>query len=57
MATTTVKITKRDRYSEIIACLTAAGASADLIAFCEAEIAALDKKSVKAKEAAAALAQ
>ena len=50
---TTTKITKRDRYAAIIAILKTAG-EADLVTFCENEIALLDKKSVKAKETAAA---
>lgn len=53
MATTT-KITKRDRYTSIIDILKDVNADADLVEFCEGEIALLDKKSAKAKETAAA---
>lgn len=52
--TTTTKITKRDRYTSIIDILKDVNADADLVAFCEGEIALLDKKSAKAKETAAA---
>ena len=56
--TKTTKITKRDRYNELITVLNGAmlneTAKQDLIEFCEAQIAQLDKKSDKAKEAAAA---
>lgn len=52
---TTTKITKRDRYTALIAVLKAADTvDTDLIDFCENEIALLDKKSAKAKETAAA---
>ena len=52
---TTTKITKRDRYTALIAVLKAADTvDTDLIEFCENEIALLDKKSAKAKETAAA---
>ena len=50
---TTVKITKKDRYNEIIKLLTGIDGTGDLIDFCEAEIAHLDQKSEKAKEKAA----
>lgn len=52
MATTT-KITKKDRYNEIIAILTGIDGTDELIDFCEAEIGHLDQKSAKAKEKAA----
>lgn len=51
--TNTTKITKRDRYEAIIEILTNAGADADLIEMCQAEIAMIDRKSEKAREAAA----
>lgn len=54
MTTATTKITKRDRYTSIIDILKDVNADADLVAFCEGEIALLDKKSAKAKETAAA---
>lgn len=47
----TTKITKRDRYNSIIAIL--GDTNPDLVAFCQNEIALLDKKASKAKEAAA----
>ena len=52
--TATTKITKRDRYTSIIDILKDVNADADLVIFCEGEIALLDKKSAKAKETAAA---
>jgi hypothetical protein len=52
--TATTKITKRDRYTSIIDILKDVNADADLVTFCEGEIALLDKKSAKAKETAAA---
>ena len=54
MTTATNKITKRDRYTSIIDILKDVNADADLVTFCEGEIALLDKKSAKAKETAAA---
>lgn len=54
MTTATTKITKRDRYTSIIDILKDVNADPDLVTFCEGEIALLDKKSTKAKEAAAA---
>ena len=54
MTTATTKITKRDRYISIIDILKDVNADADLVTFCEGEIALLDKKSAKAKETAAA---
>ena len=54
MTTATTKITKRDRYTSIIDILKDVNADADLVAFCEGEVALLDKKSAKAKETAAA---
>ena len=54
MTTATTKITKRDRYTSIIDILKDVNADADLVTFCEGEIALLDKKSAKAKETAAA---
>lgn len=53
MTTSTTKITKRDRYTDIIAVLEAANADTELVEFCENEIALLDKKAAKAKETAA----
>lgn len=50
---TNTKITKRERYTQIIDILTTVEADADLVAFCQNEIDLLDKKSAKAKEAAA----
>lgn len=52
--TKTTKITKKDRYNEIITILTDIDGASDLIDFCETEIAFLDKKAEKAKKAAAA---
>lgn len=50
----TAKITKRDRYTALIAFLKSAETvDTDLVEFCENEIALLDKKAVKAKERAA----
>lgn len=46
----TVKITKRENYTNIINVLTEIGGHEDLVAFAEAEIALLDKKAAKAKE-------
>ena len=52
---TNTKITIRDRFNSIIEVLSAdATANADLIEFCQAEIAKLDKKAEKAKAASAA---
>lgn len=52
---TTTKITKRDRYTALIAILKSAEVvDSDLVEFCENEIALLDKKATKAKETAAA---
>lgn len=52
---TTTKITKRDRYTALIAILKSAEVvDTDLVEFCENEIALLDKKAAKAKETAAA---
>lgn len=61
MATsTTTKITKRDRFTTLLTLIDAACEAdwagydfTDLAEFCEKEIAALDNKAVKAKEAAA----
>ena len=50
MANTEKKITKRDRYEEIKALLAD---NADIVAFCDNEIALLDGKAAKAKERAA----
>jgi hypothetical protein len=47
------RVTKKDRFNAIITALTAAGADAELVAFCEAEIALLEKKAATAKAAAA----
>ena len=47
---TNTKITIRDRFNSIIEVLsTDATTNADLIEFCQAEIAKLDKKAEKAK--------
>lgn len=49
------KFTNKDRFTAIIATLTGAEAEVptdELIAFCEKQIDALDRKSVKAKEKA-----
>lgn len=52
---TTTKITKRDRYTALIAILESTEiVDTDLIEFCQGEIALLDKKAAKAKETAAA---
>lgn len=52
---TTTKITKRDRYTALIAILKSAEVvDTDLVEFCENEIVLLDKKAAKAKETAAA---
>ena len=51
------KITKRDMFTNIINVFQTGESAydpADVIAFCEKEIAALDSKAVKAKERAAA---
>lgn len=53
MTKTTDKITKKDRYNQIIAILTDIEDASDLIDFCEHEIELLDKKSAKAKATAA----
>ena len=48
---TTTKITKRDRYTALIAILNSAETvDTDLVEFCENEIALLDKKAAKVKE-------
>ena len=48
------KITKKDNYNSIIKILSSLDADhSDLIDFCEAQIAQLDKKAAKAKDAAA----
>lgn len=48
------KITKKDNYNSIIKVLSSLDADySDLIDFCEAQIAQLDKKAAKAKDAAA----
>lgn len=54
MSNTTVKVTKTDRFNAIVDFLNANGADAELIAFCEGELALLAKRSAKAKETAAA---
>ena len=47
------KITKKDNYNSIIKVLSSLDADySDLIDFCEAQIAQLDKKAAKAKDAA-----
>jgi membrane protein involved in colicin uptake len=46
----TVKITKRENYTNIINVLTEIGGHEDLVAFAEAEIVLLDKKAAKAAE-------
>ncbi len=52
---TNAKITKKDRFASIIDILSVdAAANADLIDFCENEIALLEKKAAKAKETAKA---
>ena len=51
---TEVKVTKRERFNEIIDVLNTIDGTADLVAFVEAQIALLDKKAIKAKERAAA---
>lgn len=51
MANTEKKITKRDRFEEIKALLAD---NADIVAFCDNEIALLDGKAEKAKARAAA---
>lgn len=51
MANTEKKITKRERYEEI---KTLLADNADIVAFCDNEIALLDGKAAKAKERAAA---
>ena len=51
------KITKRDMFTNIINVFQTGDSAydpADVIAFCEKEIAALDSKAIKAKERAAA---
>lgn len=51
------KITKREKYEALIAALTTGECEidpAELVEFCKTEIAALDRKSAKAKETAAA---
>lgn len=53
MTKITEKMTKKDKFNAIIEILVDAEDASDLIDFCEAEIAALDKKSAKAKAAAA----
>lgn len=47
------RITKKDRFIAIKEVLAGAGASEDLTAFCDAEIALLDKKAAAAKAAKA----
>ena len=54
MTNSTVKVTKTDRFNAIVNFLNANGGDAELIAFCEGEIALLAKRSAKAKETAAA---
>lgn len=49
----TTKITKKMRYEGLIDILKNIDADVEYIEFCENEIALLDKKAVKAKEAAA----
>lgn len=44
------KMTKKEMFEKIMAAMTA---DAEVVEFCEKEIAALDKKAAKAKEAAA----
>ena len=55
--TNTTKMTKKDRYTKLIDILKGAMATdadvTDLVEFCEAQIAQLDKKAEKAKETAA----
>lgn len=51
---TEVKVTKRERFNEIIDVLNTIDGTEDLVAFVEAQIALLDKKAAKAKETAAA---
>lgn len=55
--TETVKVTKRDYYNNIIQAMQTGEVSidpVDIVAFCENEIAMLDRKAEKAKERAAA---
>lgn len=61
MTTTATKLTKRDRFNTILTLIAAAADAGwegydfeDLTDFANREIASLDKKSAKAKEAAAA---
>ena len=55
--TNATKITKKDRYNQLVEILNGATATdeqkTDLVDFCLAQIEQLDKKSAKAKEAAA----
>lgn len=56
MENTTVKYTKRDKYNAIKAMFADGSCDIDatvIIEFCDAELAALDNKAVKAKEFAA----
>lgn len=57
MTNETVKVTKKDYYNNIIQAMKTGEVSidpVDIIAFCENEIAMLDRKAEKAKERAAA---
>jgi hypothetical protein len=49
---TEIKITKRERFNQIIDAL--GDAHPDLVAFCDEQIALLDRKAAKAKETATA---
>ena len=50
---TETKVTKRERFNEIIDVLSGIDGTADLVAFVEDQIALLDRKAAKAKETAA----
>ena len=50
---TEIKVTKRERFNEIIDVLSGVDGTADLVAFVEDQIALLDRKAAKAKETAA----
>ena len=50
---TEIKVTKRERFNEIIDVLSGIDGTADLVAFVEDQIALLDRKAAKAKETAA----
>ena len=51
---TETKVTKRERFNEIIDVLNTIDGTADLVDFVNDQIALLDKKAAKAKETAAA---